>query len=1533
MRPISNLTSLSSFKLDAKTQRSGFIALYEGRVGPGKNPLIDVYYALCVGALVPAMREMDIKVEMIKEITLETLRDSHNIRTPKSVIKKNLATRRLEFRTPLVRIPDGSILARLCPASTRASIELTRDEALIQSFRNSNTLADTPVGNGRIITGAEAARTFGLTPRAREILANCLIQLDATKVGNDVVLWATFGISMQEAEYLTNSTFAELRLSDLYPTLIAWTASVFGRFSRPPKSVTKVSAIAEGVRQATTNSPVKPRIGIDGLVADIKGAYYFIPEVDQSAQYEQQLLDYGLRDDGSYSWDVSESRDADAPTNFQVNTNPTTEKEQKRKLPKNMPIFSDWLNDKFCYSNTVGNLAVYDLSDTVPVKEFHITSLLGSRFRWLMKEKNPVGSALAQMLTLAGGMDGSILREGPVMGDSLQSDELFQELVGLRATTFNTQSVRAKLEMALTFHELWMARGGDQNGDLPGASEVKLADLCPGTQVPAFKFIGRMIERAAKVLDNNIEVLYMKISVMSALQLVAYSRILTKFGARYSEINAADLTARSVYLNQGVDPNYVQEGAPFVKNDLMFQPHQAKIDNVMRGAPDFAAYDVDAGGGKTILIMTNIFNEMQKGVCKRPIVACPPPLVAQYVEEVVFVAEGRVNVIPVTNSTLRMHGPERLKMMLDRAPINTIVVTDFDFVKGRGRQVSYGNKSVNVFVNAEWLRQFEFDLIAVDESHKLSNVASSRREGMARLMQDIPRKRLASGTFVNNTITDLVSQVALFDPTIFGSREKFHEDYASNVSGDKVLSWKPGAEKAIRDKISEHVVFASARRKEWAALLPPSHENFHASELTPNQRMLYESILKETTDLIEEAMSKDPDLAEAMTSEDESIAEDLESMLRPYLVRLERFLSAPAEDELADMFLKEPQDRVSPKVSKIYEICRQHKQGIMDHNDDGTPVQHPSGGPIPGKVLIFTNYLASAESVFEFAPPDLKPHILHYTAEKKVEARAQFARNPNLWIMVGASSSMDTGLNFQHVSRLIRMETVWTPGLVEQGNSRINRPQLKKQELRDAVYFDWLMVDRTIDVTKIARLTAKMVSKAKFDEADTPSYQAIDSLPVISMTLANIAEMNDFNEELRPYLEVYNTYKQAEEAEYRRYREANAGNLDPVPVKTKPPLKGSQFMSRVPYVQGMTIYGTDQLGLVRYDEFVHQDLSDLETEDTDTENGDTPDVEDQGNDPKAIHLRAMRAKWAAELELANNMPVHTEFGDGVIYGARKKVWVLLNSGERMRIPKLQVFVITRTTTNMKDIRLELRKAAGDLPLDAPIEVPVEEGTQTIKRRKKVEEEVPAPKSNQLSGSFNFSVINDILAIVLDGQENQKLANAVQNFGFKMSPEYWFTKIRGPVVLLKLFKALDAKKFKLNPKCSEGLKIIYDEMRSKGRERMAMPGFATTTKIRDFTREQIKPTSDPFEVKAYPRVEDGQLYLMMPKKGQAATARAIKVPSELIKWVEGGGESEYIRYCANKAEAQSVIQQIKASGIIIENEKDLAAQWKAIKMGK
>lgn len=1583
MRPLTNLRPRTEFKLDAKTLRSGFVGLFDPKLG-SKNILNDIYYCLVVDAFAPFVRGIHPDSDAVKTVInpkgeeVSPLRDRDRTRVVRSTLRKNNAAKRLEFRTPLADMSMDNLMTSLDAMSVfKGAIDYRS-----QDYTNANRLSSTPMAGGRLISGKDVASEFrNIPPKARDLLKECLISLEATQEEGRAIVWATFAIQQKEAEYLTNCKWIELRMSDIYPTLIDWIASIFGRYVRVPKTITKVSMIASEVKDILANADpgkVRPRVGNDNIVADIDGGYYVIPEIDQSAEYEQMLMEFGLKDDGSYSWsqvkklgkektdDLDEDDDGgditmdtgdDNAAEEDVNINDVNPGKAK-KLPANMPIFSDWLNDKFVYSNTAGNLAVYDLSDTVPATAYHFTQFFDAKIVGDEKRGQGHAALLAQMVMVAGGFDGSIWDDGPKDSDAtVRTSAVFNTSVKDQTVPQGHTSFQSAMTRAFKIQKHYAQDGADQTYSGRGNVSydyVKIEDLTPGSQFDGFKFVGRIIAKAAAAIEDNMEVLYRRMSVMSALKLLAIARMMKNSAPHAKQIRELDATERKPYTHQGVDPNYKAPPIPNIKDlkldkkgqvvgGLVFQPHQAKVDNLMRDHPKLAAYPVDAGGGKTILIMTNILREMQAGICKRPIIVCPDTLVNQYVEEAVFVTEGKVNILPITNQTLRMHGEERLGKMIESAPPNTIVVTEFMyFLPGRSKVIAYGNKSTVVWTNAEWLRQFEFDLIAIDECHKLKNLSSGRRMATARLMQDIPYKRIASGTLVDDTLGDLVSQIALMDPTIFGSGEKFKSDYAEDVRGGRVISWRKGAQREIQDKIRNTMIWAQARRKEWAALLPPAQEQFHGVSLTENQRLLYDSILKETTDLIEEAMAKNPELKESIESGDETLADDLEAMLRPYLVRLERFLSAPETDELAPVFLKAETDKISPKVRKIHEIC-------LDHLRKN----------IPGKIVIFTNYKASAKAVYDYAPPELKKIMIHYTATRKMECRAQFTANEKMRIMVGQSSTMDTGINFQVASRLIRMETIWTPGLLEQGNSRINRPQLKKIEGRNMVYFDWIMVNRTIDVTKIARLTAKIISKAKFDNADVDEYQTLPDMPIIPMKISTIAAKNDFETDLMPYLRAYadlNGPGGVREKDYKKYREENDGKLHPVPVKSGGLLKGSALMSRIPYVPGMTIYGTDQLGLIRYDEFCNIDLDELETEDDEADEGEDIGGKDEkidASDPHAVekqrHLTELKRRWAAELELAMNMPCHTEFGDGVIYGARKKVWVRFNNGGVMRIPKLQVFVITRTTTNNKDMRKQLLKAVGDLPLTAPIEVPVEIGNQTKKIRQKIAEDKAKQKVKKgarpvkdeeeeeveeegPTASFQFAIINDMLAIEFDAENSSpEAASALQNYGFKISPEYWFTRIKGPIVMLSLFNKLAAKGFTVDKKTSEHLKRIWMVIKKK-KSLIKQAGFATSLDITHFFREIIKPSADPHALKVFPMVRDGLLYMVMPIKGQSANAKATKINVPMVKWVKGGGQAEMLRFCKNKNEAADILRKVKTEGLTIVNEKELAKQFKTLRVG-
>ena len=71
--------------------------------------------------------------------------------------------------------------------------------------------------------------------------------------------------------------------------------------------------------------------------------------------------------------------------------------------------------------------------------------------------------------------------------------------------------------------------------------------------------------------------------------------------------------------------------------------------------------------------------------------------------------------------------------------------------------------------------------------------------------------------------------------------------------------------------------------------------------------------------------------------------------------------------------------------------------------------------------------------------------------------------------------------------------------------------------------------------------------------------------------------------------------------------------------------------------------------------------------------------------------------------------------------------------------------------------------------------------------------------------------------------------------------------------------------------------------------------------------------------------------MLPKKGQAGNAKAKKLNSLNVKWLDGGGEDEVIRFVTSKPDAISVLKQLQDAGIIISNLDELKDQFKKLKL--
>lgn len=977
----------------------------------------------------------------------------------------------------------------------------------------------------------------------------------------------------------------------------------------------------------------------------------------------------------------------------------------------------------------------------------------------------------------------------------------------------------------------------------------------------------------------------------------------------------------------------------------------------------------------TMIYATDLLREM--GEFKTPgpyAVMCPAHLVAQYVKEFVYATDGRVNCVPITSYTVRRHGLERLRAMVMASPVNSILIVDYNVITLRNKTIAYGTEVTRIFPIVEFLRQFGIQVVYSDETHYLKS-ESSRQQAAHRLIADIPKKRGASGTFVQDTIKDLVKQAALFDPTIFGTMEDFVDKYALETRGTKVLAWKPGTESLVKQIMRENFIYAEAKRKEWAAILPKPVEAFHKVSLTPNQLNVYNQILNQVVEQLRAEIEKNQTLRDLLTpsedgSDDDSKDVTIDQLLKPYLARLERFITAPGKDTLGAAVLQGP-DLMSPKVAKIVQLA-------MDHVNEG----------VPGKVLIFTNYTLSAEAIYESFPESFRSQVILYTAGEKEACGAQFEKDPSKTVMVGVEQSMNTGLNLQFASRLIRTETVWTPGVLEQGNARIGRPNIKVAEERTEIYYDWIIANMTIDVTKISYLMAKTISAAKYEEAGNPRFDELEVPPLFSMTLDTVLEANDFDTTMLDYYDKYEAYRHATFAEFAEFREKNKGvlftedgKLKMVPIVRGPNLPDSKLLRRVPYVPGTELYAADQLGLVRYDAYMRLSLEEESDEESDEEGDDDNSVTNE--------LEAEAAK-------AVGLAVHTDRGDGEITRiGKKRVTVLLPSGERVSVNKMTAFVITRKDTSNKDIRTHLLKMVGDVPLDAPIDVLESQVTDSMRRklerqaqreqrqaekvvkeyrikpgvgeddegnevrvfnvidqednivetfysRREARQWIETPDEDGEDAEdgvvldISFTVVNDMLGMRVDNVgDDDRIADTAQQYGFRYSPEYLAAPIQTPAHMLRLFKAWAEAGYTIPKENNEVCKAVYARLMSKGRKSLPNTfGFTSQLELKNFYLHEFKPNPKDDMLMPYPMVQEGVLYVALPLRAHPASmkaVRSVKVPG--VRWAKYEASAELVLFTRTKERANQVIRKMLDEGVKFANLDAMRKQFKSLKVVK
>lgn len=464
-------------------------------------------------------------------------------------------------------------------------------------------------------------------------------------------------------------------------------------------------------------------------------------------------------------------------------------------------------------------------------------------------------------------------------------------------------------------------------------------------------------------------------------EILPLATMLTKYVPNHENILArGDELAERNKRNDAITQDDIRvpgsKGPEGNKPGMQMFPHQIEGHKYLRNAPRFAVLDIAPGGGKTIEVLSDIACLVRDKLCSKPLIACPSNLVRNWVEDLHKITQGKWNVIPITTDSIKNWGFERLTEMIANAPRNTVCVVGYSALsKGNIFPIIIGNHVERVSGTLEFVKKFGFDYVAMDESHRVKNPMTSTHQTIKQLCtaSNVKFVRLATGTLISNTLTDVVGQAAMFSSQIFRTPEEYKSE-----NSDEFGNFLPDTPKRAREQLARHSAVITFKRKEWAFMLPLPQEEFIpvSMEKSPEEggmahQMAYDAVLTSVLDEIaQELKKKGSELNKLLKDEDDDVVEDddapkagasrkrnetaeeqakqlvgqffdkngivkdqgqdentiqeLQRVLGPYIQRLEMLLTDPLGDEFgAKYFAGIARDNfVSNKVLKCIERIR-----------------------------------------------------------------------------------------------------------------------------------------------------------------------------------------------------------------------------------------------------------------------------------------------------------------------------------------------------------------------------------------------------------------------------------------------------------------------------------------------------------------------------------------------------------------------------------------------------------------------------------
>lgn len=842
----------------------------------------------------------------------------------------------------------------------------------------------------------------------------------------------------------------------------------------------------------------KPRTNTEGYAINTHGNVVWIPQVENPAEYDRIL------------------RESYDPKTGDIKPND--------RIPElaNRPLYTDWHNEAFVYTNAEGKMTAERLNGYVALDDITIA-------KYLVDQNRPFS-------LLYGGTDPSQKNYNPKQAENL--NRLFRmgtEVAREQGILERIAGDRPIYQDLRRLYDYIVGALPNYGGVEFTSAEVLSLDIKPedGTDpapelIEAIQVFVKLNAAIAEAIPKS-----KKYAASTFMSIRFWFHLVGTYGAQQKRFRAAYVDG--LKRNRLVETKDLPESVNLpnlpglAERGLM--PHQVCVAVQSDKEPDNMVLDIQPGGGKTICGIVDAIKLKVKGKAKLTMILCPTKLVKEWVSEINRTSRGKINAVPILADTVQKMvshlGFDRKKFLeyVKTAPPNTIFIVGmsfltlkrdiFDLSRKQMLTVQYGPMVLRRWPNSPLLRQMDPDYILIDESQFTKNETSLVTRAVKQIVAGAKIVRLASGTLIKNRTTDLPAQFGMMNPAILGDEKTFTDRYGVRDEwGNPTNQMDINAGAMIANDIAPYATRIVKRRADWGFMMPKIQSQFWRVTLTPRQEEHYQDILQKAVDKIR----RNPKLVKLLQNSDPGVEAKIINALKKHLATVELFVNAPdyvskdpaKHNPFPDMGDVNEDDLVSQKVIVARQIVRNHFEGGV------MTVQTPQGPkkeefkPDNAKIIIFCyNKLVSVHFVKHMRDMAAKYGILHYKAGTGSEdILLKFRQDPKYRVLIADETSLREGLNLQVASRIIRVQTLWAPGDQEQAMSRVMRPDVRQEYNRAMINYDWFVVQNTFEEAKVARIVAKMLENMRVSEADNPIFarlaRTLPALDVVKMDLDSI---------------------------------------------------------------------------------------------------------------------------------------------------------------------------------------------------------------------------------------------------------------------------------------------------------------------------------------------------------------------------------------------------------------------------------------------